>query len=90
MHESPGNSRVSLPSHEAFEALEAKVAELEARLQRPLLDFPFMSRPQAALYLGVSRSWLEKQKDVPGQRRIPGTTRIVYDRRVLDRWLETV
>jgi len=48
----------------------------------------YMSREQAAGYLGVSESWLEKRRQQVPFSKAPDSNRVFYDRVVLDRLME--
>lgn len=53
-------------------------------------ESPYLSTRQAAEYLGVSRGWLETLRSRgagPAYARIGA--RIIYDRRDLDRWVDS-
>ena len=68
-------------------ALEARLAELEERLEKATTPKVWLDRSEAAEYLGCSKSWLEKRADVPGMVRLPGTRHPRYNREALDLWI---
>jgi hypothetical protein len=73
-------------SADALEAIAARAAELAyERLQGEAGASPWMTRRQAAAYLGVPVSRLEKDRTVPC-RRWDG--RVLYHRGELDTWLD--
>ena len=67
------------------DALEAIVAEVTSRVRADLAaTTPWMTRPEAAGYLRVPVSRLEKDRSVPSHR---WDGRILYNRAELDDWL---
>lgn len=64
-----------------FERIAQRAAEL-LRDSQP--GSPWLTRPQAAEYLGVSLSWLEKDRTLPAHR---WAGRVLYNRHELDRAL---
>lgn len=67
---------------ELVEAIAQRAAEILAERQNG--SSPWMTRPEAAEYLRVPASRLEKDKTVPC-RRWDG--RVLYHRQQLDEWL---
>ena len=76
---------ITLPD-ETLEAMAKRAAELvEEKLGRRILS-PWMTRQEAAEYLRVPVSRLEKRRDIP-QHKDAG--RVLYNREELDAWLQT-
>jgi len=73
--------QIELPK-DVFEKIVDRVAE---RVRTELAqESPWLTRPQAAAYLGVPVSRLEKDRTAPSHR---WDGRVLYNRAELDEWL---
>jgi hypothetical protein len=78
-------SELSLPVDGALvEAIAARAAELVAERFGREIKSPWMTRPQAAKYLGWPLSRLEKRRDVP---HVKDEGRVFYHREQVDAFL---
>ena len=79
------NVELTLPP-EAVEQVAERAAQLVLEQLGSATVSPWMTRAEAAEYLSVPVSRLEKRRDVPHVRE---GARILYHRNELDRWLLT-
>ena len=79
------NVELTLPP-EAVEQVAERAAQLVLEQLGGATVSPWMTRAEAAEYLSVPVSRLEKRRDVPHVRE---GARILYHRNELDRWLLT-